>query len=139
MRASLNQQTTSKTPPTPCTLGIDVAQGALFSVGSPLSWALLCLSHSMYPGCRHGPRSPVQHGLSPELPLLSLLLSHTLFPSHYVSCLEILHHAHGHGRVLGCRLKLTASGPLQPRGGLSGPEPPHVVRGWRGWFWNYQA
>ena len=73
-------------------------------------------SRSVYPGCRRGPRSPVQRGPSPEL-LLSLLLSHTLFPSHHVSCLEILQPAHGHGRVLGCRLKLKASRWLQPRGG----------------------
>ena len=48
--------------PTAGTLGIKVDEGLLFSVGSPLSWpAVLTVSHSS-----------------------------TLFPSHSVSCLEIL-------------------------------------------------
>lgn len=37
---------TRKTHPAPCTLGVDVAQGALFSVGPPLSCYCLSCSHT---------------------------------------------------------------------------------------------
>ena len=103
-------------------------------------------SHSVHPGYRSGPRTPVQRGRSLELAAaLSWLLlcpscSHIPYFPLILSHVWKFSNLHtDHGRVLGCRPKLKASGQLQLRRGLSGPEPPCVVRGWWGWFWNYQA
>ena len=95
-------------------------------------------SHSVYPGCRRGPRSPVQRGPSPELLLLSPALTHLVSLS---SCL-MSGNSPTCTRTRPCPWLSTEAEGLSAAAaawGLSGPEPPRVVRGWRGWFWNYQA